>query len=144
MKTILRKRVVNVENASIEELLTDRNARAYVQREVVEEKKSTLQRIAERRAIRHNVDVSTIRLDKSNKVKRAKSDKHSCVKFIESLISQARYTQKEVVALTCQAFNDLAVITVRTYITDSKNERYFRVHKFDALTLTNARNILHY
>lgn len=142
MKTILRKRVVNVENASIEELLTNRNARAFIQREILEEKKSTMQRILERRAQRKHIDIASVRVQR--KEKRARSDKHSCVQFIESLIAQARYTQKEIVSMTCAAFNDLAVITVRTYVTDSKNERYFRVHKFDALTLCNSSKILHY
>lgn len=138
--TILRKKLVNVEVDAIE-LMTSRNAR-IVQREVTEEKKSTLQRILEARAKRKNIDISQVRIDK--KVKRAKSDKHACVQYIESLISQARYTHKEVVSMTCAMFNDLALVTVRTYVTDSKNERYFRVHKFDALTLVNSNKILHY
>jgi hypothetical protein len=82
---------------------------------------------------------------KSNK--RAKSEKHACVSYIESLIEQARYTHKEILASACVMFSDLARITIATYLSDSKNpsEKYgFRRHKFSRLAKTDSNKVMHY
>lgn len=65
------------------------------------------------------------------------------VKFIEGLISEGTFTQKEVFAQAKEQYPDIADITLKTYISDSKNSKYFAKHGFSKLTVVVDGKLCH-
>lgn len=62
--------------------------------------------------------------------KRVKGAGYEKVKFIEGLIAEGTHTQKEVLDIAQAEYPAIKEITLRTYITDSKNMKYFAKHGF--------------
>lgn len=75
--------------------------------------------------------------------KRVKGAGYEKVKFIEGLITEGTHTQKEILDTTMEQFPGIKEITIRTYITDSKNVKYFVKHGFVKQTIVTEGK-LHY
>lgn len=68
--------------------------------------------------------------------KRKRSEVNS---FIESCILQAKYTRSEIIALCVDKFKDKALSTFATILSDSKNEKYFKMYQLRCLTKVDAK-----
>ncbi len=81
---------------------------------------------------------------KSKKVKKVskkdgKASKMTRLAFIESLISEGRYTRKEIMAKALEQFPHISKTTVHTVLSSSKNPKYT---KFKRLAIEDERGVM--
>lgn len=150
-----RVNVIRVSKSDANLTLIEKLAIRRAERKNVEQEKVSLaDRLAVRRAERKSISFDDARKSIASsanssaftktKTRASKSEKHDCVAYIERMIERAQFTHREILELACNAFSHLSVKTVSTYLSDSKNLKYYSVHKFDRVTLTDSSKILHY
>lgn len=65
---------------------------------------------------------------RSSSSTRSRASKSDVKQAIESMIEQACFTRKEILTDVCARYSDIAKSTVSTYLSDSKNEKYNKLH----------------